>query len=144
MHFTSLHSTTWPDSLWGKRRGLELSAELSIPPISTAPRGQMDSLWEKRRGLELSESSTAQFVRVGVLISNVTGWGFEPLSWWAESFNVEEVVSIWGVVAVLVFFLGIRFFPLSQIIVHSRQFLNTQNSSHIFCQRINVLKKKWD
>ena len=51
VHSTSHHSTTWWSDVWGKRQGLELRAELFIPPVKTvSPGGQVESFVTKRGG----------------------------------------------------------------------------------------------
>ena len=52
VHSTSHHSTTWWSDVWGKRQGLELRAELFIPPVKTvSPGGQVESFVRKEAGL---------------------------------------------------------------------------------------------
>ena len=50
----------WTDSLLGKRRGLEFSAEHSLPSVNTLPYmviGQTDSLFRKEAGLRVQRGT---------------------------------------------------------------------------------------
>ena len=50
------------ESLWAKRRGLELTSEPSVPPYNTVGHGgQMESLWAKRRGSVRNPHSDHRF-----------------------------------------------------------------------------------